>query len=172
MGYEALSLDPEIAVRLADEGVPLRAIARAIRVSSETLRETLNEARVTGRLVDLPRDDWPPGFPRDQRALQLSRMVSENREAFLVAMQQLFGLTRSEISLLLTMIQHPALLKARIPSAMSPQTVEVHICHVRQRLEPFGIEIQTLHGHGYQFSPDSRRKVMDMILERVQHAEA
>jgi hypothetical protein len=35
--------------------------------------ERLRLAQTTGALVELPRDDWPPGFPRYQRALQLSR---------------------------------------------------------------------------------------------------
>ena len=61
-----------IAVRLADEGVPLRAIARATNTPSDQLRTKLREARDEGRLLDLPKEDWPPGFPRDQRALQLS----------------------------------------------------------------------------------------------------
>src|SRR3954465_15888923 len=69
MGYALPAVD--FAIRLADEGVPLRAIARATKIPSEELRTALEEARDDGRLIELPRDDWPPGFPRDQRALQL-----------------------------------------------------------------------------------------------------
>ena len=65
----------DIAVRLADQGVPLRAIARAVRMPSSDLREQLHEALSDGRLLELPCDDWPPGCPKDQRALQISRMV-------------------------------------------------------------------------------------------------
>lgn len=175
MGCEALAVDqtlPDIAVRLADEGVPLRAIARAIRMSSDLVRERLRRAQENGRLLDLPRDDWPPGFPRDQRALQLSRLVSENRDQFFIAMQQLFSLTPTEISLLLGLIQHPSLLRDRATGSMTPQTVYVHVCRIRQRLAPHGIEIKTLWGHGYQFSPEGRRKVMDLILRRVQAYES
>jgi hypothetical protein len=48
-----------IAIRLADEGVPLRAIARATNIPSTQLYETLTVARMDGRLLSLPRDDWP-----------------------------------------------------------------------------------------------------------------
>jgi DNA-binding response OmpR family regulator len=167
MGCEALSLDPDVAIRLADEGVPLRAIARAIRVSSEILRARLHEAQSAGRLLDLPRDDWPPGFPRDQRALQLSRMVTENRDQLLVAMQQLFNLPPAGTSLLLVLMQHPLLLKERIADTMTVRAVDVHIHHIRKRLTPYGIEIQTRWGHGYQFSPENRRRIMDLVLSRV-----
>jgi hypothetical protein len=170
MGCEALVLDqalPDIAIRLADEGVPLRAIARAIKMSSDLVRARLQRAQETGRLLDLPRDDWPPGFPRDQRALQLSRLVTENRDQFFIAMQQLFGLTPTEISLLLGLIQQPSLLRDRATDTMTPQTVYVHLCRIRQRLAPHGIEIKTSWGHGYHLSPGGRRKVMKLILRQV-----
>jgi hypothetical protein len=173
MGCEAQSLDaavdrsiPDIAIRLADEGVPLRAIARAIKVSSDVVRERLQMALATGRLIDLPREDWPPGYPRDQRVLQLSRLAAENRDALLIAMQEIFGLTPTEIGLLLTMIQHLTLAKGRI-NDMTSRTIDVHICRIRQRLAPHGVEIKTLWGQGYQFSPEDRRKIMDMILGKV-----
>src|SRR5881394_2800927 len=153
MGCAAQSLDParivpEIAVRLADEGVPLRAIARATRMPSALVRERLRTALASGQLLDLPREDWPSGFPRDQRALQLSRLSSENRDQLLVAMQRIFGLTPTEISLLLLLVQHPTLHKGRINDAMTSRTIEVHVCRIRQRLEPHGIHIETLWGHG------------------------
>src|SRR4029077_5381528 len=91
----------DFAVRLADEGVPLRAIARATRIPSDELRDALYEAQQEGRLLELPRDDWPPGFPRDQRALQLSRLAVENKDALFIAVQQLFRLCKSEVPLLL-----------------------------------------------------------------------
>jgi hypothetical protein len=170
MGSEAQALDPaipDIAIRLADEGVPLRAIARAIKQPSNLVRERLRRAQETGRLLDLPRDDWPPGFPRDQRALQLSRLVTENRDLFFMAIQQLFGLSPTEIGLLLSLVQQPSLLRDRATDTMTPQTVYVHVCRIRQRLAPHGIEIKTSWGHGYHFSPGGRRKVMKLILRQV-----
>jgi hypothetical protein len=68
-----------VTASVADEGVPLRAIARVTRISSENLRERLQAAKDVGSLVELPRDDWPPGFPRDQRALQLSPQPGAGR---------------------------------------------------------------------------------------------
>lgn len=164
---DAAGVIPDIAVRLADEGVPLRAIARATRISSADLRERLRLAQAAGQLLDLPREDWPPGFPRDQRALQLSRLVMENRDQLLIAMQQVFGLTPTEIELLLMLVQHPTLFTDRISDVMTSRTVYVHVCAIRKRLEPYGIEIQTLWGHGYQFASKDRHKVMDIILHRA-----
>jgi DNA-binding response OmpR family regulator len=160
-----------IAVRLADEGVPLRAIARATNTPSDQLRAQLRAARDDGRLLDLPKEDWPPGFPRDQRALQLSRMVTQDPEAVSLAAQQIFRLTATEVSLLMTLIQSPNVSRDRINN-MAPKTVDVHICRLRKALAPFGIAIETIQGYGYQLSDPHRRKAMDLILPRAPDAPA
>lgn len=158
----------DFAVRLADEGVPLRAIARATNIPSDDLRLQLQEAQMDGRLLELPRDDWPPGFPRDHRALQLSRMTSENKDAIFVAIRQTFCLQPSEVPLLLAMTQHTQMSKKRMD--MSEKTVDVHICRMRKQLRPFEIYIKTIWSFGYQMTVEHRRRVMDIILQRVANA--
>jgi DNA-binding response OmpR family regulator len=150
---------------LADEGVPLRAIARATRIPSPDLRERLLEAQSDGRLLSLPRDDWPPGFPRDQRALQLSRLVVEHKETISLTVGRIFGLTTTEVKLLLVLLQNSSLDKDR--ADMSGRAVDVHVCHIRQRLQPYGVEIVTVWGFGYQLQARDRRKTMDIILRQV-----
>lgn len=158
----------DFAVRLADEGVPLRAIARATRIPSADIRDALYEAQRDGRLLELPRDDWPPGFPRDQRALQLSRLMAGNRRALFIAVQQVFSLQMAEVPLLLTMLQYEAMCKKR--DDMTGRTVDVHICAMRKKLRPFGVTIHTIWGYGYQMAVDQRRKAMDIILRHVTSA--
>jgi hypothetical protein len=151
----------EVAIRLADEGVPLRAIARATKVSSSDLREALAGAKSEGRLLELPHDDWPPGFPRDQRALQLSRLMTKNKDAILPALLQLFKLSPTQVEILLELMQRPMLI--RNGSGMA-DSLDVHVCRLRKCLAPYGIEIMTLWGHGYSLSPQHRRRAMDLIL--------
>ena len=159
----------DIAIRLADEGVPVAAIARATHIPSTRLYETLTLARMEGRLLDLPRDDWPPGCPRDQRALQLSRMVTQNPEAVHLAIQRVFALTPTEATILMTLLSSPDVPKERID--MAHRTIDVHICHIRHRLEPFGIAIGTIWGYGYKLSDRDRAKVMELILSNQQAAD-
>jgi DNA-binding response OmpR family regulator len=163
MGLAMLSQD--FAVRLADEGVPLRAIARATRVSSEDIRHQLHQAQSEGRLLALPHDDWPPGFPRDQRSLQLSRMAVENRHALNRAIQQLYNLTATEARLLLTLVQNDMMAKVR--NDMTTRTVDVHIYNMRKVLKPFNLIIHTIWGFGYQLTVKDRRRAMDLILQRA-----
>lgn len=145
-----------IAERLADEGVPLCAIARSVRIPSQDLREHLAAARDDGRLLDLPKEDWPPGFPRDERAAELSRKLVCDRGALLVAARQLFGLTVAEAELLLMLVQ--------LAVVRSSNVTCVRIHHLRRRLATFGITVTTLWGCGYRLSGPDRRKAIDLIL--------
>jgi len=155
----------QVAIRLADEGVPLRVIARATHAPSECIRECLYAARDNGTLVDLPREDWPPGFPRDQRALQLSRMMIEDKDAVLRTVQRVFGLTATETNLLVLLLQNQNVPKERLN--MVHRTIDVHICRIRARLAPFGITVDTLWGYGYQIAAVSRKRIMRQIVKHV-----
>ena len=154
----AVPLAMDFAVRLADEGVPLRAIARATRIPSTDLREQLREAKQDGRLVDLPKEDWPPGFPRDQRALQLSRIAGDNRSAIMLRIRQLFSFTPLEAQLFFALMQNDHVAKA------GSDVMDVRICGMRKRLQGFAIKIITLWGYGYQLSIDDRRRALDLVL--------
>ena len=57
--------------------MPLASDARAVQKPASDLREQLHEALYDGRLLELPVDDWPPGCPKDRRALQISRMARD-----------------------------------------------------------------------------------------------
>ena len=138
------------------------AIARATRVPSGELRERLREAQLQGQLGTLPAADWSPGFPRDQRALQLSHMAVEDKNKLALAVQQTFRLTRAQARLLLVLVQKGELSKAG--GDMTDKTIDVHICGMRRSLQPFGIKITTLWGHGYRLSAEHRRKALDLIL--------
>jgi hypothetical protein len=159
----------QVAVLLADEGVPLRAIARATHIPSAELRDRFRDAKEGGQLIELPKEDWPPGFPRDQRALQLSRMVTQNPEAVSLALQQVFHLTPTEVGLLMLLLTSPTVPKSRFN--MVHRTIDVHMCRIRQRLDPFGIAVTTLWGHGYQLDANSRRRIMDLILKAVEQGD-
>jgi DNA-binding response OmpR family regulator len=160
---EAQSL--EMAVRLADEGVPLRAIARATKIPSDDLRQTLHEAKLEGRLLELPHDDWPPGFPRDQRALQISRLMVENREVLLLSIQNTFRLTPTEARIFLLLLQNEALCRERFEG--DPKCFNVHIWHLRQCLQAHGMVIHTVRNFGYQLASSDRCRAMDSILARI-----
>jgi hypothetical protein len=144
----------EIAIRLADEGVPLCAIARATRIPSDELREQLQTAREAGRLIELPAHDWPPHDTRPRRAL------AEDRNQQTVALRTITGATKAETSLLLDLLLADSICRGRYTS---PGAVDVHVFHLRRRLAPHDITIISVHGHGYRLGAGDRRRLMGMI---------
>jgi len=159
----------DLAVRLADEGVPLRAIARACELPSEDLRIQLTEAVDAGRIVNLPREDWPPGCPKDQRALQLNRLTAKNKDLVDRAAVQVFRLTPTQAKLLLLMIRRTEISRERV--GMDGNLLSVHICGLRKQLKLFNIAIDTLWGGGYQLSAENRRRVTELLLASAQRRQ-
>jgi biotin operon repressor len=159
-----------IALRLADEGVPLRAIARAVQVPSPQIYQSLVEARREGRLVSLPRDDWPPGCPRDQRALQLSRLAADNPLLLLQALRELFHLPPVPARLLLRLTQHEILSRDTVDC--SPKCLDVNVCSIRRQLRPLGLKIITVRQTGYRLPLADRARVLELILAKMLPAQA
>jgi DNA-binding response OmpR family regulator len=157
-----LTTPAHIAVELAAEGVPLRAIARACGVSSEELRLQLTEAKDAGRILTLPCEDWPPGCPKDQRALRLNRLIANNQELAHQVLMRIFGVTQAQGRLLMALLQSAGVSRQRIE--MDGNLLDVHVHHLRRRLKPFGVAIETLWGDGYQLSSNNRRKVTELVL--------
>lgn len=160
-----LAVDQQIAIRLADEGVPLRAIARATEIPSTRLYETLVEAKLDGRLLSLPRDDWPPGCPRDQRALRLSRLASEHHDALLLTVKRVFALPTCAARLMILLLQYEHVPHARVD--IDRQELAVHICRMRKALAVHHLRIETLWGYGYSLPSEHRRRAMEMVLPKV-----
>ncbi len=159
----------QIAIRLADEGVPLRAIARAVEIPSTRLYETLLEAKLAGRLLSLPRDDWPPGCPRDQRALQLSRLAHLHHETLLLTIKRVFALPACAARLLMLLLQYEHVPHARVD--IDHKALQVHICRMRKALRIHDLRIDTLWGYGYSLPLEHRRRAMELVLGAVVHEE-
>ena len=62
------------------------------------------------------------------------------------------------------LLLRPRLARGQCLHMMGAKTLDVHICKMRKHLQPFGIEIETLWGYGYQLVPDARTRTMELIL--------
>jgi DNA-binding response OmpR family regulator len=162
-------MDQDLAVRLANEGVPVRAIARATQAPSADIRLQLERARSTGHLIDLPCDDWPSGYPREQRLLQLTRLVVKDSDSLQAAIRQIFRASPIESQMLLLLIQNQEVHQDRLRglSGSASEGIRVHLYRLRRYLQAFKLEIKTLYGYGYRMSPEHRRKALDLILDSV-----
>jgi hypothetical protein len=167
-----------IAVRLALEGVPVAAIARALLFPSGDVRETLQYHLDIGSIVEMPASDWAPTARRADRLPAFLAAVPEAIQ--LNSIQRLLKLTRLEAGFLLVLLRRDeayketlhyvietqrALRRSRLNNSepTDPKMTDVVICKLRKKLDPLGIKILTLWGRGYYLSEDGR-KAAEIIL--------
>lgn len=163
-----------VAIRLADEGIPVRAIARSIRMPSEDLYEMLRDAIDAGKIVELPKDDWPVGSQRGQRAA-IAGTILENDETLAFACSRFFKSTRQQSAVLAVMLKRNEITKSQIHQileqnrptegreATDPKLVDVVICHLRKKLKPHNIVIETIWGTGYLIPPKGRELAVRLL---------
>ena len=167
-----------VAIQLADEGIPVRAIARATKIPSSDVYEILRDALLCGALLEMPKDDWPVGSSRAQR-FALAGSVLENEEALQLACGRCFRTTRLEAAILAVLLKRTEVTKKQLhlvieqsrPSenrdATDPKMVDVMIHHVRKKLRPLGLEIKTVWGLGYLLPTADRDKAIAMLTTNV-----
>lgn len=178
--YDPLMID--VVIRLADEGIPIRAIARATKISSADIREFLDEALEDGRLLQIPRDDWPVNTSRDARAPGSIKLAVDDNDANL-HLVQLLNLTRLESAMLLALVKrrqctrevmHQIIESCRSVANKIPtdqKMVDVMICKLRKKLDQHKIEIVTIWSLGYFMPPDHRRRIEEMLKTQAEKNE-
>ena len=163
-----------ICIRLADEGVPVLAIARALKVPSSDVFETLNEALEEGRIVELPKTDWPPNTRRADRA-NISGTILDNEDALKFAIIQLLKATRLEAIIFAVLLKRNEATKAQLhhvveqnrptenANATDPKMIDVIICRLRKKLKPHDATIETVWGLGYRMKQEDRDKISALL---------
>jgi hypothetical protein len=163
----------DMAVRFADEGVPVRAIARAVRISPELIRDYLQKAYHRGQLFELPKDDWSPGLRRDARVPELDHIVEKHENLYPQAMR-CFNLTPQQARMLLVLIKYPLVSRERLHAVgsrcdgdreSSLKVVDVQICNLRKRLERCKLDVHAHFGVGYYLTTEHRRKASQKLLD-------
>lgn len=159
----------DIALRLVDEGVPVRAITRVLQCDKDALRTTLDVAIGNGTLLNVTRDDWPPGTARESRAPDHPAAVSDDRMPDVCI--RLFKLTPHEAKLMVALLKRTEASKEQLLELIYGLTedlpeikiIDVFICKLRKKLKVFGIEVHTLWGRGYFIEQDTRRRILVQI---------
>ena len=177
LNSEEPEVDPVLAlmaVRLADEGIPVRAIARGLKIPSPDLYDLLNNALIDGKIVELPKDDWPAGSSRAARAI-FAGTILENEEIIKSLCVRLFKATKQQAAVLCTMLRRTELTKDQIhvilqenrpSSSRDPTTikmVDVVVHHIRKKIKPHGLVIETVWGTGYLITPKHREMAIKLL---------
>lgn len=174
---ETIDADPlpvnSIIVRLADEGIPIRAIARAVHISSGDLYEMLRDAMSTGQIVEMPKDDWPPGSTRGARALFVGSPF-ETEHALTCACARFFKASPLEAAMLAMMLRRNEVTKEQLHTVVERKRqgktetdlkiVDVMICKLRKKLSPHDIKIETMWGMGYLIPAAGRERALMLLI--------
>ena len=171
-----------IAVRLADEGVPLYAIARVLKSPAEYVRAALYVAKGEGKILEMPREDWPPNSLRANRDPMQGKKMGDEDIVFNCV--RLFKVTRQQASLLSVLIRrnevskdmmHQIIEQSRGPNKddpTDPKMVDVIICKLRGKFKPHKIIIHTLWGAGYYLDDTSRSIIEELLGQRSATGDA
>lgn len=166
-------------ISLADEGVPVRAIARATHTPSEDIYEVLRYAVDDGRLIELPQSDWPPGTLRRARQQPGQSTLNLDDHTLGLALAAVFRMTRLQVAVFLALLRRPQITKAQVhaaientralaPEETDPKMIDVVICHIRKKIRPHGVELKTVWGQGYTIAAAERDKVMALLSGYLQ----
>jgi len=167
-----------VIIALANEAVPVAAIARSFEISSSDIREMLEAARAAGRLIEMPIADWPPNVNRAERMNVL--ITQKNLAIHVSTCQRVLGLTKLEANFLSVLLHDTEVAKEKLhlvneaqrmqrntrPDNMTPtdpKIVDVIICKLRKKLKPKGVSISTIWGHGY-YIPKEAKAALSAIL--------
>lgn len=152
-----------IAVRLADEGVPLRVITRALKQPADEVRERLQDAYDKGEIIAVPRDDWPAGSRSNDRRPDVVPLDIESDE-MLLSITRTFKITPAMSRVFAALLRRPEMTKATLHLAVQregreftdPKIVDVMICKLRKVMPKYDIDIKTIWGRGYFIPAESK----------------
>jgi hypothetical protein len=166
----------QLAIKLADEGVPVRAIARAMGVSLADLREQFDEAVLEGRILNAPRADWPSQL-RPANHLPISKLSGIEERVLLGAVMRTFKTTECQSRLLLALIRRHEVTRDELHQAYNyrdgfeaetqQKILDVQCLRLKRALQQFGLSIETLWGFGRRMSWDDRKKAFAMLLSEL-----
>lgn len=172
-----------VVVALADEGIPLSVIARATKSDLGHIRTIVTDAVESGRVIEMPRFDWPPTSKRADRVPhQLHKSLDDN--ALMVTCMKVFKVTRLQATVLMVLLRKDEAYKSTLHNAIesrrhvragenrqleptNPKMVDVVICHLRKKLKRHGIEIKTLWSQGYFMDGEHRKKAFTLLETAV-----
>jgi hypothetical protein len=149
-----------LLIRLADEGVPWRAISRATGRMAPYVEGVLAAALRRGELVAMPPPDWyaAPAAPGPDRVAEIRAEIERPTLGFM----HLFGIREQEAMLLAALlvrgeVGRPTLLKVVARHGVASQKLLYILVHrVRKALRPHGVQITTLRARGYALTGADR----------------
>lgn len=153
------------AIRLAAEGVPVAAIARALLKKEREVDLILRDAQRQGLIRKIPKQDWPDGSRLDSRTPAIPPIPMADILDLAVRLQAFHGFSGGESRFLAAVIEmeialDPVLIDVVDSGSASFSIIKVYAHRVRKRARNlFGVDLITIWGIGYRLSPEDREAV-------------
>jgi hypothetical protein len=165
-------------INLAYEGVPQRAIARALQLPANEVGEVVADAVARGIIVEPSESEWPQGSRAPRHPSFAGPPVDE--ATLLIAATQSLALTKTKAALFLALVRRKfctneilhGIVESRRRTHSTPtdrKIVSVMICSIRKRLRG-RYNIQTVQGSGYFIQDDDRRRAAKYLLSCLEIA--
>lgn len=154
----------------------MASMARALGLATARIQETLEYAKASAHIGDLPRYDWTPNGNVHKR------VPVPSAEDLEFSIKKMFRLTPLEAAFLLALIKFDHADKARLhgiiehqrhtraqqPDALEQtdqKMVDVMICKLRKRLKAVDsiFEIKTVWGTGYYIEKTIRAAILERL---------
>lgn len=165
-----------LAVRAANEGVPIAAIARIIQTPFDQVSQHLKYALDCGKIGQMPKPDWPPNAPWGDRLPSVPRTAHSDDTEF--QCKKVFKMTKLEAAFMMVLLRHDCIEKEKLhgvvedqrakrqtrpdnQEATDPKMVDVIICKLRKKLRDVDptLVLTTSWGSGYYFEPPVKRAI-------------
>lgn len=178
----------DIASRMACEGIPVAAIARALAQPSDLVLGSLKQALHAGSIASIPKFDWPPTSKLEDHIQCHSTEIPEADLIFIT--RQYFKLSPLEAAFLVmflrndhadkdrlhSVVEHQRFTRAQNPDRIEPtdpKMVDVMICKLRKRMKAIDptFKIETVWGSGYFIEPPVRTAIMSRLAEEAARAK-
>lgn len=159
---------PGVAARLADEGVPVAAIARALGLPYADISNVLHDELAQGRIIELPKPDWPPGVTIRSHIPTIAITHKTSSDEIAIACRKMFKLTNLEAGFIVLLLKIEHVTKEKLHNVIETQRaarasrpddmemtdqkmVDVIICKLRKKLKVIDPEfiISTVWAGGY-----------------------
>lgn len=167
-----------LAVRCANEGIPIAAIARVLQSPFEYISQCLTHARKLGAITEVPKPDWPTGTTSNTRSPTLSGFVADveftcrktfrltNLEAgFLVVLLRMAHADKEKLRLVIEQQRATRQFRPDKQEVSDPKMVDVMICKLRKKLKAIdpALVIRTNWGKGYYLEQDVKDRILTLI---------
>ena len=168
-------------IRAADEGVPIGALVRIFSQThaSAEIRRLLCAAVSSGRLLEVPTEDWPLGVARSQRAPCVAKhMIGEDDGPLVIRMAQRLKTTKLESRIMLVVLRRGHATRTQLHETVefnrgNPaqptdiKIVDVVVCKLRKKIALLGLTLHTIHSIGYEMSRADCLKAWSIINGEV-----